>query len=97
LGLVLGAYDRVGHSPVVRDLGAVLLPIIGGLLVSTSISMLVAAEDVAERSSVAGPPVLWVSLGGIAVVAWLRRRGVHDLVLVVSRGLVALLVLAHAA
>ena len=41
--LVLGAYDRVSHSPVVRDLGAVLLPIIGGLLVSTSISMLVAA------------------------------------------------------
>jgi hypothetical protein len=71
--------------------------VIGGLLVSTSIGMLVAAEEVAERSSVAVPPVLWVSLGGIAVVAWLRRRRVHDLVLVRSSGLVALVALAHAA
>lgn len=93
--LVMGAYSRAERSPVVRDIGAYMLPVICGLLVTTSVSMLLEASQVAARSGQDPAPVVWVSLAAVAGVTALRHfRALPDLVLLVACGAVSTAALA---
>jgi chromate transporter len=89
--VVMGAYHRAESSPVVRDIGRYILPVICGLLITTSVSMLNASADVSARVGAPIPLVLWASLVGIAVVTWLRhRRTLPDVVLLLACGALSL-------
>ena len=96
--LVMGAYHRAGRSPVVRDIGRYILPVICGLLVTTSAAMFNASADVAERAQASPAATVWLSLTGVAVVTTLRHlRLMNDVVLLLCCGgisLGALLVVA---
>lgn len=88
--LVLGAYGRAQSSPLVRDIGAYILPVICGLLVTTSVSMLDASADVADRAGVAPAPVVALSVVGVAVATALRhRRTLPDLAVLALCGTVS--------
>lgn len=92
---VLGAYERLKTNPVVINIGRYILPVICGLLISVSATMLNVSAEVASGAGLAATPVLWVSLAGIAVMTVLHlRRRVPDLVMLLLAGLVSLLVLA---
>lgn len=89
--LVLGAYHRAQRSAVVRDIGLYILPVICGLLITTSLSMLNAGADVSIRAGVQPWLTLWLSLAATVLVTWLRhRRSVHDAVLILLCGAASL-------
>lgn len=89
--LAMGAYERASDSPVIRAIGRYVLPVICGLLATTSAAMLNASATVASTAGVSPAPVLWLSIVGVGAVAWLRRRGtVHDVVLLGACGLASL-------
>lgn len=88
--MVMGAYQRAERSPVIRDVGRYILPVICGLLVTTSVSMLNASVDVAAPR-VGAPWVGWASLAAVAGMLWLRsRRRPHDIVLIMVSGSLSL-------
>ena len=72
--LLLAAYDRMRTSPLLADVGAYVLPVIAGMLISTSASMLDASGDVAVKAGVPAASVIWPSVVAIGAVLWLRRR-----------------------
>lgn len=85
--LVMAGFSRVQGSPVASDIGAVVLPVICGLLLTTAAAMLGAVGDVAEAEGAPTAPVLWACLLGVAGVLALRhRRTVPDAALVVGCG-----------
>lgn len=85
--VVLSAYDRFAQSLFMQRLGAFILPVICGLLVTTSCAMVVANAEIAERAQIAPTPVAWGSVLGAAALWWLHRRfGLHDLVLLALAG-----------
>lgn len=84
--LALAAYERVSGAPIVQDLGAVLLPVISGLLVTTSTEMLSAVGDVADQADASASAVMWVALLAVGAVAALRHRWRHDLPILVLCG-----------
>ena len=87
--LVMGAYHRAGHSPVLRDIGRYILPVICGLLATTSVAMLNAVADVSDGTGVAPAVVLWPCLLAVVVVTGLRGR-VHDVLLLLACGALSL-------
>lgn len=85
--LVMAGYQRAARSPVVQDVGRYLLPVIGGLLVTTSTSMLLGATAVAEGVGV--PPwlaALTITAAVVLLVAVRRRGRVPDVVLLLICG-----------
>ncbi|MGJ7441314.1 chromate transporter [Aquipuribacter sp. MA13-6] len=85
--LVMAGFSRVQGSPVARDIGAVVLPVICGLLLTTAAAMLGAVADVAESEGTPAAPVLWACvLGVVAVLALRHRRIVPDAALVIGCG-----------
>lgn len=92
--LVLSVYQRAQHSAVVRNLGRFVLPVICGLLVTTSISMLNEVGEIAARADVPAAAVLWLTFPAIAAVTFARhRRLVHDVVLLLGCGAISLVAL----
>ncbi len=76
------------------NLGRFILPVICGLLLTTSVSMLLANAEIAERGGVAPSPVAWASLIGVGVMWWAQHRfRLHDLALLAGAGLTSLVVL----
>lgn len=61
-------------SPLLADVGAYVLPVIAGMLIATSASMLDASGDVAVKAGVPAASVVWPSVVAIGAVLWLRRR-----------------------
>ncbi len=91
---VLGLYEELREHPVVRSVGTYVLPVICGLLVAVSATMLEVSAQVAEAAGASPVAVLWVSLAAIAVMSVLHvRRLVPDLVMLVAAGAVSLVVL----
>lgn len=89
------AWTKVARSAVMVNVGRYILPVICGLLLTTSVSMVLANAEIAERGGLAGAPVAWATLAGFAVMAWLQARWrVHDLVLLAAAGLATLTVLS---
>lgn len=85
--VVLGAYDRFSHSLFLQRLGVYVLPVICGLLLTTSCAMVLANVEIGYRAGVGAPWLAWGTLLGAAALWWLHRRfGAHDLVLLALGG-----------
>lgn len=92
---LLGGYDRARRSTFVVNIGAYILPVICGLLLTTAVSMLHTNAVIAEKAEV---PV-WASvLGTLAItgaVALLHRRWhLPDLLVIAACGALTLAVLS---
>src|SRR5690606_27406894 len=91
---VLAGYDRASHSPFIRNIGAYILPVICGLLASTSVSLLHACAVIGGHADV--PPAATIAgtlLRALAVPLVRRIRALPDLVFIVAFGALSLAVL----
>ncbi len=92
---VLAGYDKARHSLFVRNIASFILPVICGLLASTSVSMLHSNAVIGGEAGV--PPVLIV-LGTIAVAVAVplvhRLAHVPDILIIVACGALSLGLLA---
>lgn len=89
--LVMAGYDKASRSAFVQNLGMHILPVICGLLITTSLSMVLANADIGLSAGASPALVAWASLGGVAVLWWLHHRfRLHDLVLLGLGGGVSL-------
>ena len=95
--LLLAGYDRARDSVFVRNISAYILPVICGLLASTSVSLLHASAGIAED---AGVPPLWAILGSVVLAALVpaihKLVRVPDIVLIVIFGALSLIALSAA-
>lgn len=92
---VVTAWTKVAQSAFMVNLGRFILPVICGLLLSTSVSMIIANAEIAERAHVAAAPVAWGTLAAVGVLWALRHRArIHDLLLLAGAGAASLIVLA---
>lgn len=91
---VITAWTKVARSVFMVNLGRFILPVICGLLLTTSVSMVLANAEIAVRGGVAPAPVAWASLLAVGVMWWVQRRfRVPDLVLLAAAGVTSLVVL----
>lgn len=89
------AWTKVAQSAFMVNVGRFILPVICGLLLTTSVSMVLANAEIAERGGLSGTPVAWATLAAVAIMAVLQaRHGVHDLILLAAAGLTSLTVLS---
>lgn len=90
--LIMGGYGKVSNSAFVRRLGAYVLPVICGLLITTCLSMLRANMAIARNADVNAPAVGWATIVG-AVGLWRldRRFHLHDVLLLLVAGGLSLL------
>ncbi len=80
--MLLAGYAKVGRSLFIRRLGNYIMPVICGLLLTTSVAMVDANMNVAAAASVSVPAVGWATLVGVGVLWWLQTRfKLADLVL----------------
>lgn len=95
--VVLSAYDRFAQSLFMQRLGAYILPVICGLLLTTSCAMVAANAEIAHRAGILPIPVAWGTLLGALALWWLHRRfGLPDLILLAIAGGTSLLALSLA-
>lgn len=92
--LVMAGYDKASRSSFVRNLGIHILPVICGLLLTTSLSMVLANVEIGTGVGIAAPLTAWASLAGVALLWWLHHRfQLHDLILLALGGGTSLLAL----
>ena len=90
--LIMGGYGKVSNSAFVRRLGAYVLPVICGLLITTCLSMLRANMAIARNADVNAPAVGWATIVGAAGLWRLDRRfHLHDVLLLLVAGGLSLL------
>ncbi|NLE97581.1 MAG: hypothetical protein GX596_06295 [Propionibacterium sp.] len=91
---VLGTYERLRHNPIVVNIGNYILPVICGLLVSVSATMLLVSAEVGEGAGANPTVLLWLLLGAIAGMAVLHlRKLIPDLLMLGVGGAISLAVL----
>lgn len=91
---LMSGYAKASRSSFVRNLSTYILPVICGLLLTTSFAMIRASMDIAAHEGVPVPGVGWASLVGVGVLLWAHRRfRLPDLVLIVVGGGLSLLVM----
>lgn len=91
---VLGMYEELRDHPVVRSIGTYILPVICGLLVAVSATMLEVSAGVARSAGKDPTVVLWASVAALVVMTWLHlRTKVPDLLLLAVAGVISLVLL----
>jgi len=91
---VLAGYERASHSVFLQNIGHYVLPVICGLLMSTSISMLISNAEIGIGAGVPATIVIAASLALTATIWWLHHHWrVHDLILLGGAGTLSLVVL----
>lgn len=90
--VVLGAYEWLRDNAVFVAISTYVLPVICGLLITTSVTMLEVSSQIAADGGLSRTGVLWASVVAIAVMYVLHRRHlVKDLVMLFAAGAVAAL------
>ncbi len=80
--LVLHAFDSIRESLFIRSLKQYILPVICGMLLSTSLSMLCESMHITAAKGLTGIPVLTVLLAGIMLLHAVHRKfKLHDIIL----------------
>jgi len=91
---LIGIATFVVLNPIVVGIGRYILPVICGLLVSVSATMLEVSTEVGRRAGIAPPVMLIVAVVAIAVMTCLHlRKVVPDLVMLLTAGAVSLLII----
>lgn len=92
--LVFAGYERYANAPILRDLAVYILPVIGGMLITTALDM---SHTAAVLGAQAGPPVTamaWAFVALVAVSWWIVRRfRIMDLWIILGAGVLTLGVL----
>lgn len=77
-----------------KNIGTFMLPVICGLLIQVSASMLEVSVAVGQSAGISASPLLWVSVVLIAALSVLHiRKLVPDMAMLVACALISLLVL----
>lgn len=91
---VLGAYDTLGDHPLMSNIATYILPVICGLLIQVSASMLEVSASVGAETGIAGPALIWTSLAIIAVLSVAHiRKWVPDMLVLAACAVASLVVL----
>jgi chromate transporter len=92
---VLGGYDRARRSAIIQNLSNYILPVICGLLITTSISMVLASVSIGGSSGIPAAPMAWALVTATALMWWVHRRvGLPDLPVLVAGGAASLLLMS---
>lgn len=91
---LIGFYDTVKDHPLMMNIGIYMLPVICGLLVQVSASMLEVSIAVGTSANVSPTPMLWLKIIIIAGLTYLHLyKLVPDMVMLVGCGLLSLVLL----
>lgn len=91
---VLQVYESVEHSVFVTSLKLYILPVICGMLLSTSCSMLYEASKITTQQRIPALPALLVMLFWVTLLRYLHKRfRVHDLLLLLGSAGISLVFL----
>lgn len=89
---VLGAYEKLKDHPIVKNIGRFILPVICGLLIGVSFTMLDVSAEVAESAGVSPLLVVLVSIAGIAALTLIHvKKWVPDIVMIILCGVLSLI------
>ncbi len=88
---ILAGYERASHSVFIQNIGHYILPVICGLLMSTSVSMLISNAEIGMAAGLPAAAVIIASLALTATV-WLLHHHwrVPDVVLLAGAGALSL-------
>lgn len=94
---VLAGYERASHSVFIQNVGHYILPVICGLLVSTSISMLISNAEIGMGAGLPATVVIAASLALATTIWWLHHHWrVPDFILLGGAGALSLFALLAA-
>lgn len=94
---VLAGYERASHSVFIQNAARYILPVIGGLLVSTSISMLISNAEIGMEAGLPATLVIAASLALAATIWFLHDHWrVPDFILLGGAGALSLVALLAA-
>lgn len=89
--LTVTAWTKVARSAFMINLGRYILPVICGLLMSTSVSMILANAQIGHEANISPTLVAWLSLLGVGALWAIHRRfRPPDLVLLLGAGALSL-------
>jgi len=71
---LLGVYDSLQHHPLMVNIGTYMLPVICGLLIQVSASMLEVSAQVGESADIPATPLLWVCVVAVVLLSLLHIR-----------------------
>lgn len=92
--LFMAGYDKASQSVFVRNLSIYILPVICGLLLTTSMGMILANIEIGGHADVPVTAMAWGSLAGILVLWALQRyTKLSDLPVLAIGGLCSLIIL----
>lgn len=92
--MVITAWTKVARSAFMVNLGRYILPVICGLLMTTSVSMVLANVEIAARAGVGSTPVAWATLIAVGAMWWAQAKfRLHDLAVLGTAGVTSLVVL----
>lgn len=93
--LVMAGYDKASRSSFIQNLGHYILPVICGLLITTSLSMVLANVQIGSHAEVAPPVMGWATLAGVVVLWWVSvRYEIADVLLLLAGGGISLALLS---
>ena len=91
---VLGAYVVMRRNPIVIGIGRYILPVICGLLISVSATMLEVSALVGRGAGIEPHLLLPVAVGAIAFMTWLHvKKLLPDLAMLLAAGTLSLVIL----
>ena len=94
---VLAGYERASHSVFIQNVGHYILPVICGLLLSTSMSMLISNAEIGMGAGLPATAVIAASLALAATIWWLHDHWrVPDFILLGGAGALSLVALLAA-
>jgi len=94
---VLAGYERASHSVFIQNTGHYILPVISGLLMSTSVSMLISNAEIGMGAGLPAALVIAASLALAAAIWWLHLHWrVPDAILLGGAGALSLMALLAA-
>lgn len=89
--LVFAGYERYADAPILRDLALYILPVIGGMLVTTAANMTVTATGFGGLAGVPALPMVWAIVVLAFAIWWAQRRlRIHDVVIILLAGALTL-------
>lgn len=89
---VLGAYETLKDHPIIKNIGRYILPVICGLLIGVSFTMLDVSAEVAESAGLSPLMVVLVSSGGIAALTLIHlKKWLPDIVMIILCGAFSLI------
>ncbi|MDO5494799.1 MAG: chromate transporter [bacterium] len=92
--LVFAGYERYSDAPMLKDIAVYILPVIGGMLVTTAANMTVTSARFGELAGVPAWAMVWAFAALACVIAWASRRfRLHDVLVILIAGALTLGVL----